>query len=141
MVARVSAAQAAVDRFNGQAFAWRTADCARLAAFTLQRLGYKPGFARFGHYSTATGAVRALRRNGFADTPDWLDSIHGLTRVAPAMALPGDILAMPGEDGLTSLAVALGGDRLLGLLRETGGFTVLQPLIHPNACWRAAPCS
>lgn len=140
MLKRVAVAQACVDRFDGQAFAWGACDCARLAAFALQALGYKPSYARFGRYRTALSARRALRREGFADTTDWMDAVHGLVRIAPAAALPGDIVALPGEDGWSALTVALGQGRLLGFLEAAGGCAVVEPGVPPIATWRAEPC-
>ena len=140
MLKRVAVAQACVAKFDGQAFAWGECDCARLAAFALQGLGYKPSYARFGRYRSALGARRALRREGFADTTDWIDSIHGLARIAPAAALPGDIVGLPGEEGWTALTVALGNGRLLGFHLEAAGCAVVQPLSAPTHAWRAAPC-
>ena len=140
MMARVAVAQACVAKFDGQPFAWGECDCAKLAAFALQGLGYKPSYARFGRYRSALGARRALRREGFADTTDWIDSIHGLARIAPAAALPGDIVGLPGEEGWTALTVALGNDRLLGFHLAAAGCAVVQPLVAPLFAWRAAPC-
>lgn len=140
MILRVQAAQAAVDKYAGQPFAWYDADCARVAAFVLRELGYKPGFSRFGHYKTALGARKALKRNGFADTVDWIDSIHGLSRIPYLMTLPGDLVAGPGDEGMTALTVALSNRRLLAFHPETGGCTVVHPLQTPEICWRVAPC-
>lgn len=140
MIARVEAAQGALDRYSGKPFAWYEADCARVAAFVLRELGYKPGFSRFGHYKTALGARKALKRNGFADTVDWIDSIHGLSRIPFLMTLPGDIAAYAGADGMSALTVVLSNRRLLGFHPETGGCTVVSPVQLPEICWRVAPC-
>lgn len=140
MVRRVDVAQAAVDRFAGKPFAWHTTDCGRLAAFVLRGLGYKPVFSRFGRYSTAMGAHKALKRAGFKDTVDWIDSIHGLTRTPFAMTLPGDLAAYEGQDAMTALTVVLGNQRLLGFHPQTGGCVVMQPIAIPEICWRVAPC-
>lgn len=140
MVKRVAVAQACVEAFDAKPFAWGECDCARLAAFALKRLGYKPSLSRFGRYRSALAARRALRREGFSDTTDWMDSIHGLGRISPAAALPGDIVGLPGEEGWTALTVALGNGRLLGFLEAAGGCAVVQPAVSPLAAWRAEPC-
>lgn len=140
MIARVGAAQATLDAFQGRAFAWGEADCARLAAFALRRLGYKPNLSRFGPYRSELGARRALKREGFAGTEDWLDSIAGLDRVPAAFALPGDVVGLPGEGGWTALTVAMGNGRLLGFHRAAQGCAVVQPNVEPIACWGAPPC-
>lgn len=142
LLARVDAAQQAMDHFAGKPLVWGRTDCARLAAHVLKTLGYKPGLSRFGDYKTELGARRALRRHGMTDTPDWLDTIHGLIRIAPAAALPGDVVGMPGAGNWTSLTICLGNGRLLGFHPEAGVgvCTVVQPLIAPVAAWSAAPC-
>jgi hypothetical protein len=143
MVARVAAAQAALDAFQGKTLSWGKTDCARLAAMPLRALGYKPGLSRFGSYKTEFGARRALLRNDMTDTPDWLDTIHGLLRIPPAAALPADIVGMPGEGGWTSLTVCMGNGRLLGFHPEAGDgvCVVVQPLIAPVAAWSVRPLS
>ncbi len=142
MVLRVEIAQQALEHFHGKPLEWGRTDCARLAAYVLKPLGYKPGLSRFGDYKTELGARRAVRRQGMTDTPDWLDTIHGLVRIPPAAALPADIVGMPGAGGWTSLTVALGNGRLLGFHPDAGvgSCTVVEPLAAPIACWRAAPC-
>lgn len=138
---RVAVAQEAVELFAGKSFAWGEADCAKLAAFVLRRLGYKPRYSAFGRYRTALAARRALTRSGFADTVDWIDSIHGLARIPFAATLPGDLVACPGDNAMTALAVAVGNGRLLGFHADLGnGCGVLQPLFVPEICWRLAPC-
>lgn len=143
MIARAASAQRALDQFEGRALEWGVCDCARLAAFVLRDLGYKPSLARFGAYRSEFAARRALRRHGMADTPDWLDTVPGLTRIAPAAALPGDIVGMPGEGEWTSLTICLGSGRLLGFHPDANGVgacTVVQPVIAPVAAWSAPPC-
>lgn len=136
MIARRDAAQAAVDRFDGQPFAWGKNDCVRLAAFTLRKLGHKPNLARAGTYSSLLGAKRALVRTGFATLEEALDAL-GLPRIPPAAAVVGDIVGLPGLDDWTALTVALGNGRVLGFM--SGRCGVLAP-ITPLTAWRVEPC-
>ncbi len=141
MIARVAAAQGAVDAFVGRSLEWGRCDCARLAAHVLRELGYKPSLSRFGAYKSEFTARRALKRHGMDDTPDWLDTVPGLSRISPAGALPGDIVGMPGDGGWTSLTIALGNGRLLGFHPDAGGScAVVAPLVAPVAAWSVVPC-
>jgi hypothetical protein len=134
MVQRTAAAQATFDRFHGRAFAWGQADCARMVAFHLRKLGLTPRLAPAGSYRTALSARRALTRAGHDSLAAALDAL-GLERIAPAAALVGDVLALPGEDALGALVVALGNGRVLGWHPDAAGAEVLQPLAF-DAAWR-----
>ena len=134
MLTRSAAAQATVDRFHGQAFAWGRFDCARMVAFHLRQLGLKPGLSKGGSYATALSARRALVRAGHDSLEAALDAL-GLSRIAPAAALVGDVVALPGDDAMTSLTVALGNGRVLGWHQDSPGCAVLQPVAFETA-WR-----
>jgi hypothetical protein len=144
LVRRVEIAQAALDRFQGEPFVWGKNDCARLAAFVLTRAGYKPKLARFGSYSSARSARRALKSQGMTSMSDALDSIEGLLREPPLGALPGDLIAFPaGEEGWDALTVALGNGRVLGFHPDVPGAacSVLAiGLEHALAAWSVSPC-
>src|SRR3546814_11264485 len=98
MEARRRATRATTDRFRVQPFTWGKNDCVRMVAFHLRKLGYRPKLAKAGSYSSALGAKRALARSGFETIGQALDAL-GLERIAPAMALLGDIAQMPGDSG------------------------------------------
>lgn len=134
---RVEAAQAALDAYLNRELQWGEADCARLAAHTLRHLGVATPLAKFGRYTTAAGAMRALKRRGFADLAEVMDSL-GRVRIPPAAALPADIVALPAEDGFVALTVALGNGRLLGFYSRPDGVrcSVLQPESFLTA-WRS----
>lgn len=134
---RVAAAQATRDRFYGRPFVWGETDCARLAAHVLRELGRPAPLSRFGRYSTALGAARALRRRGFADLGAVLDDM-GLPRIPPAAALPGDIVGLEGEASpLTALTVALGGRRVIGFHGEAEmTAAILEPRTF-RCAWRS----
>jgi len=132
---RVSAAQASFDRFDGVAFRWSSNDCVRLAAFTLRKMGHKPALPKAGAYGSLLGARKALAAAGFDSLEAALDAM-GLERIAPAAALPADIVALPGEGGWPALTVAIGNGRVLGFMGGRGG--VMQPRDYVCA-WRV-PC-
>jgi hypothetical protein len=135
MVRRQKAAQATVNRFKGAPFAYGRNDCVRMAVFVLRQMGHRPHLGRAGTYSSARGAVRALKRAGFASLAEAMDGQH-LARIAPAAALPGDLVMIPAEapfDG--ALTVAVGNGRVLGYHQDLDGADILQPVQY-LAAWR-----
>ena len=136
MVRRVAAVEATIKRFEGRPLKLGRDDCARMAAFCLRKLGVKASLIKAGTYSSEVGARRAMKKLGFASLIDAVDSV-GLPRIAPAMALPGDIIAMPlEEEGQVALAVAVGNGRVLGFWEASGVCTVIQPMKFTTA-WRS----
>ena len=133
MLRRQVAAQATFARFHGRDFEWGRADCARMVAFHLRQLGLRPQLAKAGTYRSALTARRALARTGHASLASAIDAI-GLLRIAPAAALIGDILALPGDDAMTGLTVALGNGRVLGWHQDAAAADVLQPTAF-EAAW------
>ncbi|MFZ0267759.1 DUF6950 family protein [Caulobacter sp.] len=110
---RIAAARAASEKFLGQPLDWGKTDCVRILAFTMRQMRSPLSLAKAGSYSTPTGALKALKRTGFATLEEALDD-RGLPRITPARALPADVLAMPGEDGLAALWIVMGNGRALG---------------------------
>ena len=136
MVRRVAAAQATLDRFKARPFRFGTNDCARMAAFHLKKLGVPVRLAKAGSYRSTLGATRALRALGYSNLAAALDG-HGLTRIAPAAAIVGDIVELPGEPPFGALAVAMGNGRALAYHQDADGAVVVQPTDYV-AAWRTA---
>lgn len=141
MQARVAAAQAAVTRFEGRALRWSREDCVRLAAYVQRQLKHPVSLARAGSYASEQGALAALKRAGFASLEAALDA-H-LPRIAPAMALPADLLGLEADwaGGAVALFVALGNGRALGFHAGEDGAVcrIVQP-VKVLTAWRAGPC-
>ncbi len=138
MQVRADAAQATLNRFRDQPFTWGKNDCARMVAFHLRQLGFKPQLSKAGTYKTALSARRALARAGFANLPDAIDAL-GLPRIAPAAALVGDIVQLEADSDLGALFVAVGNGRVLGYHEAATGAVVMQPTGAPLAAWRTLP--
>lgn len=134
MLRRVAAAQATVDRFKGRPFRFGTNDCARMVAFHLRQAGRPVRLAKAGSYRSALGAARALRQLGHDSLAAALDA-HDLTRIAPAAAVVGDIVELPGEPPFGALSVAVGNGRVLGYHEDTAGAEILQPTAFV-AAWK-----
>lgn len=137
MERRVAAAQATLDRFRDRPFRWGSADCARMVAWHLRKMGYRPALAKAGAYRTALSARAALKRLGHDSLADALDAL-GLVRIGAASAIVGDVLALPGDDPLGALVVAVGNGRVVGWHEDAAGAAVMQPLIY-GAAWRVTP--
>lgn len=130
---KAQAAQACIDRFAGKAYAPGKRDCARLACHLLHKIGKGVPFLKGHSWTTEAGAVRVLRRLGFADIMEAVDAL-GLERIAPARAMAGDIVALPAEGPFgCALTVAVGNGRLLGFLE--GRCQVVEPKAFV-AAWR-----
>lgn len=126
--------------FAGAPFAWGKHDCVRLAAHALRGLGYKPRLSRAGRYSTALGAMKALKRTGFACIEDALDDL-GLARLPWTYALPGDVVALPSGQEMRALGVVISHAHVLAF----SPFDGLCSLATPSAddivqLWSAPPC-
>lgn len=126
LIRRRDIAQAVFDRFAGRPLKWGQDDCVRMAAFNLRKFRRPVSLAKAGTYASARGALKALKRAGF-DTLEAAVDAQGLEPIAPAMALPGDLIGLPAEeDGpWLALTVALGNGRVLGF--QGGACRVLVP--------------
>ncbi len=137
MIAQISrgkAAQACVDRFAGKPYEPGKRDCAIMAAHLLHQYGIKVPYLKAATYKTEAGAVRAMRRAGFSNIIEAVDSL-GLERIAPARAIVGDLIGLPSEDGPwgCALSVAVGNGRTLTFV---GGVAeICQPKAFV-AAWR-----
>ena len=135
MIRRAAAAQACIDRFNGKPYEAGKRDCIKLAGHSMHRLGRRVGLTKGLRYSSEAGGLRAMRKLGFKDLAEAVDAA-GLERIAPAAALPGDIIALAAEGESAfgcALTVAVGNGRVLGFQNGVG--VVMQPLAY-LAAWR-----
>jgi hypothetical protein len=136
LILRQQAAQATIDRFQGRPLALGKDDCVRMTVFCLKKLGVKFSLLKIGPYKTEIGAAKVLKDLGFAGITEAVDAL-GLPRIAPAMCLPGDIMALKaaGSDDV-ALAVAVGNGRALAFWEAAGVCVVIQPLEYETA-WRS----
>jgi cell wall-associated NlpC family hydrolase len=133
---RVKAAQRTLDKFKEVPFEWGRHDCGQMIFYHLRRLGRRVSFAPAGSYDSALGAKRVLQAAGVGTLPALLDK-WGLPRIAPAAALPGDLVQMPGDDTIGAMTIYVGNGRVLGYHEAVEGAVVMQP-VEMVAAWRAA---
>lgn len=133
LVRRQKAVRATMARFAGREFALGSVDCAKLAAFHLKQLGHKVRLSKAGHYKTLLGAQAALRRMGYETLPDALDG-HGLTRIAPAFAVLGDIVTFESGFAIGALGIVHGNGNMLSFHESHAGLVVMS-MGRIDAAW------
>lgn len=105
---RAAATETVIEMFRDKPFDWRGANCINLARAQAIAMGHDvPKVPGFG---TATGAMRALKKQGVNSTAELLDKWFE-RHTAPAFALVGDLVMLPGEDGDTLGAVCISDGR------------------------------
>ena len=134
LVRRREATQATVDAWKGKPFRLGYSDCVRLTASHLRRMGRKVRLPAQGSYRTLRSAEKALSARGYVDLPAAMDGM-GFERIAPAAALPGDVIAIPSEHAIGCLMIAVGNGRALGFHENVEGAEILQPVEYVGA-WR-----
>jgi hypothetical protein len=132
-VTGAEAAQACIDRFVGKTYEPGKRDCAILAAHLLHQYGVPVPVMKGLQYSSEAGAIKSLKKTGCRDILEAVDSL-GLSRIAPASALAGDLVGLPcdGPYGC-ALTVAVGNGRVFGFVDGMGH--VFQPKAYVTA-WR-----
>lgn len=129
--------QNTVNKFLNKPYKWGTTDCAHLAASHVSQTGKPTPLDEARSYKTAKGALRSIRELGFDSLEDLMDKTY--QRIAPAMALAGDIVALPAEDGWIALGIYLGEQRLLAFVDRSdgqGACCYIGPVQVATHAWR-----
>lgn len=134
LIRRQRAVQVTMERFRGKAFAFGSADCAKMVAFHLKQFGYKVRLSKAGQYTTLLSAQAALRRLGYETLPDALDG-HGFERIAPAAALLGDIVSFAGEHPIGALGIVVGNGNMMAF-HELHDQPVIMTMAQIDTAWR-----
>ncbi len=104
---------------EGAVFAWGVVDCALFAAGAVEAMtGIDPAASYRGHYSTATGAIKALRRYGAGTLADTISAAFPERAIGHARR--GDLVMVDGMVGVCigSDAVFVGEENgVAGLVR------------------------
>lgn len=138
---RASAATACRKRFAGKPYKPGTRDCPKLALHALHQLKVSVPFAKGLKYRNEAEGVRALKALGFKNLIEAVDSL-GLPRIAPAMARPGDLIALQTEHKLGCLGVAMGNGGILAFTDASPNAEVLTGVTgfvtdkHGPCAWR-----
>lgn len=138
---RAAAVKACIVRFVGKSYDPRSnRDCIKLASHAAHKQGRRVSLTKGLKYSSEAGGLRVMRKLGFKTLVEAVDAALGEdSRIAPAMALPGDIIALKtyGEDAFgCALGVRADNGRVIGFSGGIGGvFRVEQPDAY-LAAWR-----
>ncbi len=138
LLRRKAAADACVRRFAGKPLRWGQTDCVKLAALAMRKQGVTVPLLRGVRYSSEATALRRLRELGFDCLSAAMDAT-GLVRIAPARALPGDIVGLPSlrPDWDVALCVAGNNGTVFGFLGEDRKGQSVRPL-KTVCAWRVA---
>ena len=108
--------EAYVSDCRGRPFEYGTHDCVLFAAGAVEALtGDDPAAEFRGRYRTRAGALRALRRAGYADVAEAVAA--RFEEIPVSRALPGDIAVIEADEG-PALGVVQG--EMIYVLREDG---------------------
>jgi hypothetical protein len=87
--------ESVIDLVREQPFDWAGANCIRLARAQAVAMGHD--VPKVPAFKSATGALRALKKQGANTTAELLDQWFD-RHPAPAFARVGDLVLLPGED-------------------------------------------
>lgn len=136
LLRRQKAVQETMEKYRSRPFDWRSkATCLHMARFHLRRMGRKP--PPMPQVGSLLAAKKALKERDWLNVADMLDGI-GLERIAPAMMLLGDLVAIESEDGIGSIFVAAGPNKIIGWCVEQEGLAVVDLAAPENlkGAWR-----
>ena len=135
LIERVTHTQTTIDKFHGATFKWGEADCAQLAGQHVENFGRTTRLSECPKYVSEKGAKRALSRLGVKTMEDLADAMN-FERIAPASAIVGDIVGLPGgteEEPWTALGIHCGGERILAFANGTCEY---GPVSVCSVAWR-----
>lgn len=141
LLVRQQAVTACVNRFVGQPLIWGKTDCVKLCALALRKQGHPVPLLKGVRYSSEQTALRRFKEQKLSSLCDAVDAL-GLVKIAPAMAMPGDLIAMPAGDQ-NPFGCGLGvvhtpaSRRIIAASDDTQEFRVLAPELSQALCvWR-----
>lgn len=123
---RMRAAEACRLRFQGKSYKPGARDCPLLALHALRKVGVLP-WARGLKWRDEADGLRVLKSLGFRSLIEAVDSL-GLPRIPPAMALAGDLVALPTTH--VSAAVSMGNGNLLAFTDHPPNAEVLDRRVY-----------
>lgn len=131
LIERVMATQKTVEEFKGKKFDIRYGgDCIQLVIAHARHMGKKIKVPRYGSWRSAAEALRTI---GFDNLSAAMD--EHFRRIETYHVMAGDIVEVPGNNGFSSLMIAVGNGRTLGFQEEIPHCDILQPMMTSGA-WR-----
>ena len=132
LIRRQRALAKTLAKYRDKPIDWRRFDCVRMLRSHLVWMGHRC-LPKVPKYASPHGAKRALKHAGHDGIEALLDSL--LPRIAPAQALPGDIVLVAGGEGFDAIEIWLG-QHAFGWHNDHPGATVLD-LHEMKGAWRA----
>lgn len=135
---RAAATEACKVRFVGKPYDPGVRDCIKLAGHSAHKLGRRISLLKGLRYSTEAGGLRAMRKLGFSSLIEAADAT-GLPRIAPAMARPGDWIALSTFDDNAfgcAMTVAFDNGRVIGFVNGLGAIMRVDDPTAYLAAWR-----
>lgn len=130
LVTRVDVTNATRLKYLKKPLDWGDADCLHMVRSHVVKFGH--ALPKIPRYNSPTSAIRALKKAGFDDLGDVMDSI--LPRTSPSSALVGDVMLMEGNNGLDALVILVGGGNVMGWHEDAGGLVTIIPT-EIKAAW------
>lgn len=135
---RRDAAQATLDKFRDLPFSFEDGrDCGKMSAFHLRQLGIRIPLSKLGSYKTPLAAKRAMKKAFGVDNMAALADKY-FEPISPAMAIVGDLIEVPGDGPLGTLAVALGNGMVITYHEDAVG-AITGRVIEATKAWRTLP--
>ena len=118
--ARIAAIEPVHADWFGKALVWGQTDCGQMVATVCRAYGLVDPVAQVAPYSTEATAYSRLLHDGHDDLVAWMGTIA--KPVAPAAAVPGDILGYepPDDRWGASLALMVSPSRAMALHPDSG---------------------
>ncbi|WP_293826014.1 hypothetical protein [uncultured Brevundimonas sp.] len=140
---RAEAAQACRDRFVGKTYDPRhNRDCIKLAGHAAHKMGRRVSLTKGLRYSTEAGGLKAMKKLGFKSLLDAVDAALPDSRIPPAMARPGDIIALKADDAGAfgcALTVAFDNGRVIGFVNGIGAVCRIDDPSAFITAWSIVP--
>lgn len=137
---RAAAAKACHERFVGKTYDSKAnRDCIRLAGHSAHKLGQRVSLTKGLRYTTEAGGLRAMRKLGFQSLIEAVDAAFPGRQIPPAMARPGDIIALKTDDENAfgcALTVAFDNGRVIGFVNGVGAVCRVDDPSAYLAAWK-----
>lgn len=122
MILRAGVTEATRKKFAGRPFQYGSVDCIKMARFQARGLGHTLPMPP--RYTTAVGAIRAIKKLGHDDIDAMLASFF--PRIAPASARIGDLVTGEGEGGVDAVFINAG-RKLMGFHMGSDELVMISP--------------
>ncbi len=98
LVSRQEAVAATLRKYRNKDFDWsKGITCGHMARFHMRQMGLR--IPKLPPFRSELGCWKALRSLGHQNTDEWLDSLPGVHRIAPAEMLLGDLATVDSNAG------------------------------------------